>query len=86
MSTDIPTVTVDLTIQNIYPGEVIQTLVRNGQVPAPASLDADELDEWATEFLFPFTGTGREDGDSGYTISITGSPDQRLVCQVFEMG
>lgn len=86
MNSTVPTVTVDLTIENIYPNEVIQTLVHNEPVPVPTSLDRDELDEWAMEHLFPFTGTGREDGDSSYTIRITGSSEQQLVDHVFEMG
>jgi hypothetical protein len=85
MNSTVPTVTVDLTIENIYPDAVIQTLVHNEPVPVPTSLDRDELDEWAMEHLFPVTGTGREDGDSSYTIRVTRSSDQQLVGQVFEV-
>lgn len=86
MSTDAPMVTVDLKIDNIYPDEVIQTLVHNKPVPAPTTLGEDELHEWAMEHLFPFTGTGREDGDSSYEITITHSSEQKLVERVFEIG
>lgn len=77
---------IDLSIQNIYPDEVVTTTVTGLTVPAPDDYDTETLDAWAQQHLFEHTGTGRTDGESGYDITITASTDSRLLRRTFEFG
>ena len=86
MSIENPTITVDLTIDNFYPGKTVQTFVLSAVVEAPESFVKDELQGWATDKLFEFTGTGRTDGDSSYKVTITGSSEAALLGRSFEFG
>ncbi|MFD2024125.1 MULTISPECIES: hypothetical protein [Promicromonospora] len=86
MSTENRTITVDLTIDNFYPGETVQTFVLSAVVGAPESFVEDELQDWATDELFEFTGTGRTHGDSSYDVTITGSSEAALLGRSFEFG
>lgn len=80
------TVTVDLEVHNAYTDTVRISHVRGAVVTAPPSLTCDVLDEWASEHLFPYTGTGREGESSSYTVTITGCSDARLLDRLFEFG
>lgn len=49
----------------------------------------DEWDEWAEENIFPFTGIGKNGGESGYFAEITECPsdeDGNIVGRTFEWG
>ena len=52
--------------------------------PPPDLDDEDELSEWAENWLFPLTGTGRETGEAGYFVKILEAPDAALVGREFE--
>ncbi|PUB32515.1 hypothetical protein C8K30_1011041 [Promicromonospora sp. AC04] len=81
------TITVDLTIDNFYPDETIQTFVLSAVVAAPPqSLAEDDLQDWAADELFAFTGTGRTTGDSSYDVTVTGSSEAALLGRCFEFG
>lgn len=86
MSIKNPTITVDLTIDNFYPNKTVQTFVQSAVVEAPESFGKDELQGWATDELFEFTGTGRTDGESSYEVTITGSSEAALLGRSFEFG
>ena len=86
MSTENRTITVDLTIDNFYSGETVQTFVLSAVVEAPESFVEDELQDWAVDELFEFTGTGRPDGDSSYDVTVTGSSKAALLGRTFEFG
>lgn len=53
----------------------------------PSGEHDTEWDAWAYDYLYSETGTGREEGDAGYFVEITASPDDpTLVGQKFEWG
>ena len=86
MSANDAFIVVDLVIDNIYPDDVVKTVVSNVIVPTPASFDDELLEEWAMDHLFEHTGTDRADGDSSYTVTITAAAIPELVNRTFEMG
>ena len=82
--------TVTLRITNAYDdGTEVVTLVKT-VVPALSEHadfhDWDEWDAWAEEHLFPHTGTGKADGNSGYTVAIIDSDQPPLVGRTFDFG
>lgn len=82
------TVTVSLSIGNHYElHPSVTTTVTDVTVPAPPPAEpATRRQEWATEHLLPFTGTGHTDGDSSYDLTITASSDTTLVGATFTFG
>lgn len=82
------TITVSLTIGNHYElHPSVTTNVTDVTVPAPPPAEpAARRQQWATEHLLPFTGTGHTDGDSSYDIVITGSSNPDLVGATFTFG
>lgn len=75
---------IEFKVENIYDGDTITNeFVKDLRPP-----EVDEnLDEWAEEELFHFTGTGRESGNSAYVLTITACEDQPdLVDKIFEWG
>lgn len=60
-------ITLTIEVDNVYGGET-HSNVQAVAVPSPEP-DID-LDDWANEVLFQFTGTGRE-GYAGYFVKIT---------------
>lgn len=89
-------VTLCLDITNIYEGGDEVMAFKVVTVPAPpADRTAKDpsgehdtaWDAWAYNHLYSETGTGREEGDAGYFVTITASPDEAtLVGQKFEWG
>lgn len=75
-------------IENVYEDERVVKDEGGLEVPRPRDVDDVEgMDSWAYAHLFPLTGTGRESGDAGYFVTITGSPDlPALVGRTFEWG
>lgn len=65
-------ITLTLRIENIYPGETVVT-TRTVQAAMPHCATDEDWSDWANDYLFPVTGTGREDGDSSYDVTITKS-------------
>lgn len=51
---------------------------------APESFTDEGLHEWASEHLFPYTGTGREDVRATYSVRITYAYVDRLRDLTFE--
>lgn len=75
-----------LRIENIYPDQVIVT-TQTVQAEVPDCTTDEDWYEWAHDYLFPATGTGREDGSSAYTVTITKSERARdLEGKTFEFG
>ena len=71
-------------IDNIYEdGDEIVT-TETADVPAPEP--GQDRDDWAEDYLFPLTGTGRTDGDAAYFLRITECEDPSLVGAEFEWG
>lgn len=83
------TVKISLEIENHYElhGQ-IDTTVTDKVIPAPPTTDrdADEWDNWAYDHIFQFTGTGREDGNSSYFVTVTACSDPALIGEEFEFG
>jgi len=80
--------TIDLEIENVYAdGRKIVTRVMDALVQAPQK-DSDEeaLAEWAWDQLFPFTGTGRYEGDAWYQVFVTACDVPSLGGRKFEFG
>lgn len=87
------TITITIHIDNFYVDDGDHVLVDKTITVPPAPLDRaqdsgeSEYDLWAEDYLYPHTGTGREEGDAGYFVEITASPDDAtLVGQKFEWG
>ena len=82
------TIKLRATFENIYEDGEEVTNVYDLDVPEPeVGLNEDQWEEWAYDNLFPWTGTGREDGDAGYFVTIDqceARPD--LVGKEFEWG
>lgn len=83
------TITISLDIENHYElyGQ-IDTSVTDEVIPAPPTTDrdSDEWHDWAQDHILPFTGTGREDGNSAYFVTVTACSDPALVGEEFEFG
>jgi hypothetical protein len=81
-------ITISMKIENRYgDGTVIPTSVADAVIPAPPDgADADALNDWAHTYLFSFTGTGRETGDSWYDVTVTASSDPTMVGTTYEFG
>jgi hypothetical protein len=73
---------VTVEIENVYEDETI-TVVDEVEVPA---VEWDSLDDWAEDYLYPLTGTGRPEGDAGYFLTVTACDDPRLVGITFDWG
>ena len=90
MADDLPQVTVSLTIENTYADGYEQTNYETDiQLPAPTEEDyGDELSDWADEHLHDLTGTGtgRDNVDAWYEVTITSSDEPKLVGRMFEWG
>lgn len=76
-----------LQILNCYPDADVPDEA-DVEVPRPKDLTSDEgMETWAYAHLFPLTGTGRTEGDAGYFVTITDSPEMpALVGRRFEWG
>jgi hypothetical protein len=81
-------VAIDLEIENTYAdGCQTTTHVTRAVVRAPPSnADEDAMADWAYDQLFPFTGTGRTEGEAWYDVLITASDDASLVGKIFQFG
>lgn len=83
------TITVSLDIDNVYElyGS-IKTNVTDEVILAPPTTDreSEAWREWAYDNLFPFTGTGRVEGNAAYFATVTASSDESLVGEEFEWG
>ena len=79
-----------LNITNTYEdGDKIKTQVTDVEVPDPDIDDIiDELNDWAQDNIFDFTGTGRTKGDAWYDVTVTASsrPDLVPVGREFDFG
>lgn len=75
-----------LRIENIY--EDGETVITTPTVTVPAAPeDPEDWDHWAEDHLYPLTGTGQPEGDAGYFIEVTESPDYpALIGAEFEYG
>nr|BFE56393.1 hypothetical protein GCM10020063_009190 [Dactylosporangium thailandense] len=80
-------VTVTLHIDNVYElyGTVETTATVTIPVP-PADQDSGAYDDWAQEYIFAETGTGRTGGNAGYFVRITASTNPDLVGREFAFG
>jgi hypothetical protein len=70
------TIRLTVKITNIYPGR--KPIEEERQVVVPRPRDVDNragLAVWAEANLFPLTGTGQTEGDAGYFVTVTESPD-----------
>lgn len=78
-------ITIEFTVDNVYAdGTVTRDYVEPVEPPAPGD---DDLEDWAEDVLFPFTGTGRTEGDAGYFLKITACERRpELVGRTFEWG
>lgn len=88
-----PNITLDLKVENHYEDGYDQTNTCEAvSVPTPpASTETDpNRDDWASDHLFEFTGTGtgRENMDAYYTVTVTATsdPDALATGSVFEFG
>jgi hypothetical protein len=81
-------ITISLHIENRYERyPMVITHVSHAVVDAPpADADAEDLWEWADSYLMPFTGTGKEGGDSWYDVTVTGCSDPALLGREFHFG
>ena len=81
-------ITISLKIVNRYPaeGEEITTYVYGARIPAQPPRGEDARSEWGWDYLFPFTGTGREEGEAFYDVIVTACSDPALVGAEFEFG
>jgi len=78
-------ISVSLRIENRYEFyETVVTEVTDEIIPALAP-DEDEQD-WAQEFIYPWTGTGHTDGDSWYDVEVTTSSDPTMVGRKYDFG
>ena len=78
---------ISLRIENAYDnGSEIETTVTDALLPAPASLDEDEVEAWAEEHLRPLTGTGRVEGDACYDVYVTACTLPALTGRHFDYG
>lgn len=82
-------ITLTLSVRNIYDDDTITT-TKTATVPYPpfAEDGSDEAEEWGNEHIMPLTGTGREEGDAYYEVTVTASnqPDLIPVGQTYEFG
>jgi hypothetical protein len=80
-------VTVTLHIDNVYElhGTIETTATVTIPVPPPDE-GSDAYDDWAYEYIFAQTGTGRTDGDAGYFVRITASTIPDLIGREFAFG
>lgn len=83
-------ISLELEIENntYKDGNTVTTHART-TVPAPwGKEDSDERSAWEQEYIFPLTGTGRDEGDSWYDVEVTGSdrPDLIPVGTTYEFG
>ncbi|MGP9760966.1 hypothetical protein [Corynebacterium sp. AOP12-C2-36] len=81
-------VTVDLSIDSTYPHETITSTVNSVSVPSPASMTDEDLDDWASDFQMPYTGTSRSGEDATYEVRIDAADayqDTQVDC-AFEFG
>lgn len=81
-------ITLDVTFTSIYEGGEESVVATTLKVEAPPEgFTEDELEMWADDVLFPYTGTGRTEGDAGYFAKITACPDMdELTGAEFEWG
>lgn len=73
-----------LRITNVYDDG--QEIVTNEVLEVDPPLDADDVEEWAWDHIWPHTGTGRTDGDAAYFATVTDSDDPAWVGREFEFG
>jgi hypothetical protein len=75
-------------IDNIYEDGDKVTETKDIDVPEPPNLDteSERHQDWAFDYLFPFTGTGRTHGDAGYFVEILASDDAALIGNEYEWG
>lgn len=77
-------VTLSLEVRTCYlDGNETVEHPRGVTAPAPESFTDAGLEEWATEHLFPHTGTGREGVPATYSVSITHTYVARLRDRTF---
>jgi hypothetical protein len=76
---------ITVAIENHYEeAEVIKTSL-DLDVPEPD--DLAHLEDWSYDYIYPHTGTGREEGDAGYFATITESDDvPAMLGKTFEFG
>jgi hypothetical protein len=75
-------------IENVYEdGEEI-TETKDINVPEPPNLDteSERHQDWAYDYLFAETGTGKTEGDAAYFVEILASDDVALVGNTYEWG
>jgi hypothetical protein len=86
-------ITISLKIWNTYENNaVITTYVTDAEIPEPpamtgdADADTDALNDWATEHIHDFTGTGRTHGKAWYDVKVTACSDPDLIRHSFQFG
>lgn len=77
-------ITMSCTIHNIYPDGTVIADLHDQVVTAPADHSNDALQEWAEDHLFNYTGTGRDDSDASYIVTITKCSDTTLIGHTVE--
>lgn len=78
-------VTINMQIDNIYEnGDRVQTTIQTYVPPPPPKSDEDAYNDWTQDYIYPHTGTGKEEGDSAYFVKIIGSTDPDLVGREIE--
>lgn len=67
-------------VENIYElYEPVTTHMTAQVAPFPHGKDEDVVDEWWQEEIYPLTGTGNEDGNSSYFVTVVACDDPALV-------
>jgi hypothetical protein len=70
------TIRLTVKVTNIYPDTKPVREERQVVIPRPRDVaDEEGMETWAYAHLFPLTGTGRTEGEGGYFVKITESPD-----------
>lgn len=79
--------TITVKIENVYDdGTTVATTETVTDLPRCPS-DVELREDWAWDHLFPLTGTGREEGDAAYFVTVLDCPaDPSLVGDNFQFG